>query len=145
MKKQRSVIYTINKEETMKTLVFGVLLIPFILLLTSCPEGLDQSPFVSIDSPSDGYIVMAEGSDANGLYKTITFEGTATDQEDDDNTLLVEWFSSTDGKLGEGRTLTTRVHMTEPCSQQIDITLRVTDSAANVTEVSIQIVLYIVC
>ena len=88
---------------------------------------------------------MTEGRDEVGDYKTITFRGTATDYEDDDQTLLVEWFASTDGKLGEGRELTTRLHMTENCAQNIDITLRVTDSDDNVTEYGIQITLYYVC
>ena len=107
--------------------------------------GNGNSPTAQIDSPLDGALFMVEGSDIIGPYKTLTFEATATDLEDDDNSLLVEWFASTDGKLGEGRELTTRVHMTENCSQSINITLRVTDSHANVTEVIIQIVLYYVC
>ena len=107
-------------------------------------EPPNNPPIVEITSPADGSIFMCDGYDPV-LYATITFQGTAMDQEDEDGTLLVEWFSSTDGKLGEGRDMTARVHMQETCNESIDITLRVTDSESLYTEVTIQIYLYIVC
>ena len=58
--------------------------------------------------------------------------------------MQVEWFSSSDGKLGEGRSLTSLVHMTERPSQDITITLRVTDSSGNVSEDSVVVNLYII-
>jgi hypothetical protein len=116
------------------------------MLLLSCPSDGDSNtpPTAVITSPENNDIFMCEGTDEGGLYKTLTLQGTATDEEDDDEALLVEWFSSTDGKLGEGRELIARVHMTEPIDQYIDITLRVTDSGGLSTEFGIQIILYIV-
>ena len=104
----------------------------------------NDPPAAEITSPENNSIFMCDGYDYED-YATISFVGTATDQEDADNTLLVEWFSSTDGKLGEGRELTAHVHMTETCNQTINITLRITDSGSLVTEVSIRIYLYVVC
>ncbi len=115
------------------------------ILSAADPNCTDLPPFAQIDEPSNGAVFMTEGVDAQGEYKTITFRGTATDPEDDDATLLVEWSSGTDGKLGEGRVLTARVHMTETCTQQISITLRVTDSDGHATEYPIQIHLYYIC
>lgn len=107
------------------------------------PDCLDLPPTATILAPPDGQLYMIDTGPGQG--KTFDFRAEATDPEDDDATLLVEWFSSTDGKLGEGRELTARVHMTEPCDQAIVITLRVTDSAGNVTEDTITVSLYYVC
>jgi hypothetical protein len=124
-------------------LVSGVIL---CMLLLSCPSDGDSNspPTAVITSPQHEDLFMCDGEDEGGLYKTLTLQGTAADEEDDDATLLVEWFSSTDGKLGEGRELTARVHMTEPVNQIIYITLRVTDSKGLSTEFGIQIGLHVV-
>ena len=109
------------------------------------PDCDDLPPSAAILAPPDGQMFMTEGADDDGEYKTFEFRADASDPEDDDATLLVEWFSSTDGKLGEGRELTARVHMTEPCHQAIVITLLVTDSSGNVSVDTITVTLYYVC
>ena len=109
------------------------------------PDCEDLRPSAKILEPPDGQMFMIDTGPGQG--KTFDFRAEASDPEDDDATLLVEWFSSTDGKLGEGRELTARVHMDESSfedTQDIEITLRVTDSAGNVTVDTITVTLYYV-
>jgi len=109
------------------------------------PDCEDLPPSAKILEPPDGQMFMIDTGPGQG--KTFDFRAEASDPEDDDATLLVEWFSSTDGKLGEGRELTARVHMDESSfedTQDIEISLRVTDSAGNVTVDTITVTLYYV-
>ncbi len=107
------------------------------------PDCEDLSPSAKILAPPGDQLYMIDTGPGQG--RTFDFRAEASDPEDDDATLLVEWFSSTDGKLGEGRELTARVHMTEPCHQTIVLTLRVTDSAGNVSKDTITLALFYVC
>ncbi len=121
--------------------------VEFDVLSSNAPGCTDLPPSAVILSPADGTVVPAMGPDEIGPYYELELHGMASDPEDDNSSLLMEWFSSTDGKLGEGALLPgrgTRIHMTEPHRQDITITFRVTDSDGNVTEDSVVVTLYII-
>ena len=104
------------------------------------PDCSDMPPTAHIIQPSYGTVLWVKGGDVDsiGPYVTVSFEGEATDREDDDNTLKVEWYSDIDGFLGIGRNIIGKLHNISGLgSTTHKITLRVTDSAGNITEDSI--------
>lgn len=117
----------------------------FDILSSTHPDCSDLPPQATIDFPGEGDRFQVDGYDQVGNYKDLTLQATATDPEDDDATLLIEWFSDTDGKLGEGNDLEARIHMTEQCGQDITIRLEVTDSDQNTTPDEVTINLWYVC
>ncbi len=118
----------------------------FITILDSMdPACSDLDPQATILNPPGGQSYQSEGHDGQSNYIDLDLQALATDYEDDDATLLVEWFAETEGKLGEGANLTARIHMTEQCSQSIEITLQVTDSDNNMTPDQVTIIIWYVC
>ncbi len=117
----------------------------FTILSSSHPDCSDLPPQATIIHPGQGDRFQVDGYDADGNYKDLILQATATDPEDDDATLLLEWFSDTDGKLGEGENLDARIHMTEQCAQDITVRLEVTDSDQNMTHDEVTINLWYVC
>lgn len=117
----------------------------FNILSAVHPDCSDLPPQATIGFPAEGDRFQVDGHDGTGNYKDLTLQATATDPEDDDGTLLLEWFSDTDGKLGEGHDLDARIHMTEQCAQDITIRLEVTDSDQNMTPDEVTINLWYVC
>jgi serine protease len=98
----------------------------------------DFPPEAKILSPADGSKYTPTGTDEKGKYITVTLVGQATDREDAESELTVEWYSDVEGFLGSGRSLTVRLHAgTGPTTHTI--TLRVKDTAGHVTEDPIRI------
>lgn len=60
-------------------------------------QGNNTAPEVTITAPADGSNV--------GEGDTISLVATATDAEDDDTTLVINWDSDLDGSLGSGNTM----------------------------------------
>ncbi len=87
---------------------------------------VDNSPVVTITSPSDGATF--------GSGVVISFEGTAIDVEDGDLTSSLVWQSDIDGQIGTGGNFTTTLNDGEHV-----ITASVTDSGSNIGIASIGI------
>ncbi len=105
----------------------------------------NRPPQVVITSPATGAVIMATGYDEDGTYADIALQATATDYEDDDVSLTVEWYEDNQGLVGTGESPTARIYMTETCSSMHTVTAKVTDSDTNVAQDVISISIYIVC
>ncbi len=79
------------------------------------PDVSNNAPKIGITAPSDGNS-FDEGTD-------ITFEATASDQEDGDLSNAIEWNSDLSGALGTGATVTTQLSVGTHT-----VTAKVTDS-----------------
>lgn len=71
----------------------------------------------------------------------VTLQATVSDPDGD--IVKIEWFSSDQGYLGEGVELSANLSTLLSDAAQPYITVRVTDSAGNVTEQQIQLILWI--
>jgi len=109
----------------------------------------DYAPVAEILSPDNGddFPVSVWNPPAEA-YAWVTFSGRTEDTEDADSALTVEWFSDVAGFLGTGSRvggsewqITTRLDVEPVCetTKYHTITLRVTDSAGNVSEDTIQV------
>lgn len=119
----------------------------------SHPDCVDLSPTARIDSPENDVIIYADTYDGTYWYKNVTLVGTAMDVEDADSTLTVQWFSDIEGSLGStsvngstGETsITAKLTVRDGCGTSHMITMRVTDSAGNISEDQIRIRMALLC
>jgi hypothetical protein len=104
----------------------------------------DLAPVAQILSPKSGTYLGVTYRDESEAYAEVTLSGRATDSEDADSNLTVEWFSNVDGSLGRGRTIKAKLHVEARCGREKShtITLRVTDSAGNVSTDTIMVFVY---
>lgn len=105
----------------------------------------NRPPQVVITEPATDSVIMATGYDDDGTYADIALTATATDYEDDDASLTVEWYESNQGLVATGEDTTARIYMTDTCDSAHTITARVEDSDTNIAEDIISITVYIVC
>lgn len=124
------------------------------VLAPSHPDCLDLAPTALLTAPADGTVIYAEGEDGEGWYATFTFSGLVGDAEDAVSALQVELISDVEGSLGSivpaadgSFSVTQRLHI-----QPEDVgtggtwhtvTLRVTDSAGNVREDQVRVMVAI--
>lgn len=125
------------------------------ILPVTTPGCEDSPPVASITSPPSGTSLVVTGSDANGSYAWVDFEALVGDFEDGTN-VSVEWLSSEQGPLPAGTiqpsgsstgqaSTGARLYIYSGCSLTHTITLRVTDSAGNVSEDQIQVNVRRIC
>jgi plastocyanin len=127
-------------DDTMRRALYGLLSLALVFGLVQCGGGDDgptdpdpdpdpnQAPSVSITSPADG-ATFAAGAE-------ITFEGSATDQEDGSLTGgSLTWSSDVDGQIGTGETVTT----TTLAEGSHEITLEAEDSEGVTASASVGI------
>lgn len=127
--------------------------IALTILAASNPACVDLNPSALITSPANNYSVYADQNDGTYWYKQITFTGVVDDTEDNINELTVQWFSDLQGSLGTPivnpttgvTTLTANVRAYGSCGSTHIITLRVTDTAGNITEDQITIYVNVLC
>jgi hypothetical protein len=102
----------------------------------------DLPPVAQILEPKDGTYFITYTSDDKGFYATVRLRGHASDREDEDSELIVEWLSDVEGVLGSGNSITVKLHAENVCDayQPHTITLRVTDSSGNVSEDTITVI-----
>lgn len=101
-----------------------------------------QPPEVSISQPANLATFQAAYSDTDGLFGAdVTFVAEVTDPEGDP--VVVDWYSSDEGYLGSGLTITVRIHTLGSDSAQPYITARATDTTGAVGEDTIQIIVWI--
>lgn len=125
------------------------------ILAASHPTCADLAPAAVINSPANGAIFYAVSFDGTHWYAPVTFMGTVADSEDAVGELTVEWLSDVQGSLGIPTvnpttgvtTITANMRGTTVSCSGVDhvITLRVTDSAGNVTEDQIAITISHFC
>ncbi len=123
------------------------------ILSASHPDCLDLNPTAVINSPANGAIFDADSFDGTYWYKQITFTGLVDDTEDPISGLTVEWLSDQQGSLGTPSvnpttgvtTITSNIRVFDSCGSWHTITLRVTDSAGNITEDQIVIFVSLLC
>ncbi|MCB0036147.1 MAG: S8 family serine peptidase [Anaerolineales bacterium] len=126
--------------------------ITFIVLADTALGCADLAPTAQITSPANNYTVYADAQDGQGWYKTITFEGMVSDPEDNISDLTVEWFTDLEGDLAPisvnpssgFTTVTDRLH-TSGCGVSHTVTLRVTDTAGNISEDQITVNVGLLC
>jgi hypothetical protein len=100
----------------------------------------DQPPAATIVEPRDGTRFLTVEADRIGAYAIVDLVGRASDEEDADEDLVVEWYSDHPiegaGPLGTGRSITVRLHVAGTCGTvgQHTIVLRVIDRAGNISE-----------
>jgi serine protease len=119
----------------------------------SHPACLNLPPSAQITSPANNSIFYADDGDETHWYKQVTFTGLVGDAEDPIGALNVEWLSDLQGSLGTpsvnpstgATTITANIRMFHSCGSRHTITLRVTDTAGNVTEDQIRISISAVC
>jgi len=108
----------------------------------------DQPPAATIVEPKDGTRFSYVETDKMGAYAIVELVGRATDAEDTDADLIVEWYSDQSvegpGLLGVGRRFTAHLYVEARCEtvKQHTITLRVKDSAGNISEDSITVIVH---
>ena len=123
------------------------------ILSPTHPECDDLDPTAVINSPSNGAVFDADTFDGTYWYKEITFTGEVGDVEDPISALTVEWISDRQGSLGVPSvdpttgvtTITSNIRVFDSCGSWHTITLRVTDSAGNMTEDQIMIYVSLLC
>jgi hypothetical protein len=97
---------------------------------------------VKITEPGNLTPFEASYSSEDGLFGAdVTFVAEVTDPEGDSFT--VDWYSSDEGYLGTGLTITVRIHVIDSDSAQPFITARATDTTGAVGEDTIQIIVWI--
>jgi RecA/RadA recombinase len=100
----------------------------------------DQPPVAEIIEPKDGSRFLSVEADGTGAYAIVNLVGRASDEEDADEDLVVEWYSDHPiegaGLLGTGRSITVRLHVAGSCGTvgQHTIVLRVIDRAGSISE-----------
>jgi hypothetical protein len=100
----------------------------------------DQPPVAEIIEPEEGASFLTVEADEIGAYAIVDLLGRASDEEDADEDLVVEWYSDHPiegaGLLGTGRSVTVRLHVAGKCGTagQHAIVLRVIDRAGNISE-----------
>jgi serine protease len=123
------------------------------ILSASHASCLNLPPSAQITSPANGAIFNADAFDGTHWYKQITFTGVVGDAEDPISALNVQWLSDRQGSLGTPSvnpstgvtTITANIRVFESCGSWHTITLRVTDTAGNVTEDQIAIYVSLLC
>ena len=123
------------------------------ILPASHPDCLDLDPTATITSPANDAVFDADTWSGSYWYKQITFSGIVDDTEDAISDLTVEWISDRQGSLGTPSvnpvtgvtTITSNIRVFDSCGSWHTITLRVTDSAGNVTEDQITIFVSLLC
>ena len=128
-----------------------------VLLMTilsmAHPDCLDLDPTAVITSPANNAGFEADTFNGTHWYKQITFNGTVGDMEDLIGDLTVEWISNRQGSLGTATvnpstgftSITSNILVLDSCGSTHIITLRVTDSAGNVTQDQITIFVSLLC
>lgn len=106
------------------------------------PPPNNEAPQVEITSPAHLSSHQAEFiQEENRFGATVSLAATVSDPDSDPFT--VEWFSSHEGFLGTGESLTVVLHTGQFDSAQPRITARATDKWGAVAESSVQIVVWI--
>lgn len=120
------------------------------VLAPSHPDCLDLAPTALLTAPADGTIIYAGAEDGDGWYATFTFSGLVDDAEDGMAALQVELISDVEGGLG---TVTPAADGSFSVSERLHVrpgdggtggtwhtvTLRVTDSAGNISEDQVRV------
>ncbi len=127
--------------------------INLFILSASHPDCVDLDPTAVITNPANNSFYNADEYNGSNWYKEITFTGTVDDTEDLIGDLTVEWISDRQGSLGTASvntstgetTITSNILVLDSCGSWHTITLRVTDSAGNVTEDQITIFVSLLC
>ena len=105
------------------------------------PPG-NHPPTVTISSPAHLSKHWASYDSGTGRFgAAITFSAAASDSDGDP--IAVRWYSSIEGFLGSGTTVTATIHTQGSDSTQPFITARVTDQWGVATEAQIQIIVSI--
>ncbi len=118
------------------------------------PKCVDLPPSARITTPQNKTIVYAMGEDAAGFFADFGFRGVVGDDRDAPGALRVEWRSDIAGELGAstaaadgGVSMSARLHIKPEDVGRggtwHTITLRVTDSAGNVREDRIEVMVAI--
>lgn len=123
------------------------------ILAGTHPDCLNLPPSAQITSPANGATFDADSFDGTYWYKQITFTGMVGDAEDPINALTVQWLSDRQGSLGTPSvnpttgvtTITANIRVFDSCGSFHTITLRVTDTAGNITEDQITIYVSLLC
>jgi hypothetical protein len=103
---------------------------------------------VEPDEEPVAWIIEPTGASHDSTSQHVTLRAYASDREDDDSTLFIEWRApGVPGlALGYGREIVAHFPALCPPARTYLVTLRVTDSAGNVTKDSIEITIpAIVC
>lgn len=101
----------------------------------------NAAPRVSITSPGSGSRYAATYNPADGSFgAVVSFSASVSDPEGDGYT--IEWFSSLDGYLGSGASISARLRPRGDASQPV-ITAVVTDVTGARGEASVQVVVWI--
>lgn len=127
--------------------------INLMILSMAHPDCVDLDPTAVITSPANNAGFDADTFNGTHWYKQITFNGTVGDTEDLIGDLTVEWISNRQGSLGTATvnpstgftSITSNILVLDSCGSTHVITLRVTDSAGNVTEDQITIFVSLLC
>ena len=99
-------------------------------------------PLLQIIEPLPGAYHVADQADDQGLYAFVRLLAHVSDREDDPADLTVQWTSSIEGALGEGKEIMVKLHTDQPCVEQPNtISATVTDSDGNRTEQSVTILI----
>lgn len=114
--------------------------VPNTTTTTRAPSG--STPVATILGPDPLTAYQAEYSTEDGMFGAVV--SLVADVSDlDGDVVAIEWFSSDEGYLGSGATLSPRIHTIDSDSSQPTLTLRVTDSEGNVVETSVQVIVWI--
>ena len=109
---------------------------------TVSPPPGNRPPTVSISTPAHLSSHEAAYDPGTGRFgATITFSASAIDPDGD--SITIRWFSSTEGALGSGATITATIHTQGSDSTQPFITARVTDRWGATSTATIQIIVWI--
>lgn len=127
--------------------------INLLVKAASHPDCVDLNPTAVINSPDNNEIFYADSYNGTHWYKEVSFAGEVGDIEDATGDLTVEWISDRQGSLGTAvvnpstgiTTITADMLALDSCGSWHTITLRVTDSAGNITEDQIDIFIGLLC
>jgi hypothetical protein len=105
------------------------------------PAG-NRAPEVVITSPGNLAAFTAEYIASSGKFGSpVTLTATATDADGDPVT--IEWYSSMEGYLGSGDSISVMLHTIDSDSSQPIITARAIDQWGVSTDASVQVIVWI--